>query len=382
MDLAILTGSTPFNKYLLGIYMMIECQHLSKKFEQTEALNNISFHIAKEECVSILGPSGCGKSTLLRIIAGLEVPDAGQVLLGEQTITNNTSVILPPEKRHFGIIFQDFALFPHLNIFDNIAYGLEGDKESQKKRVQELLSLVNLESKSHEMPHRLSGGEQQRVAVARALAPRPQLLLMDEPFSSLDHQLRVQLRREIKALLRHEKVASILVTHDQSEAISFSDRLLLMCDGNLIQQDAPQKVYHYPVNTWAASFMGAASFLPLSWKEGTLYGPLGKLSSEVTHTQDAHSLMVRPEDVKLTSVPIHDDQEGTRCKISNFVEFYGAFQVFEVEITSPNFPQIRLRVQDTSNALWHIGETVQVSLKKIQLFDADGNALTSQTEFS
>ena len=224
---------------------MIECRNIAKKYGTLTAVSDISLHLREQEFISILGPSGCGKSTLLRLIAGLEVPSAGQVFLQDKEISGK-KISLPPERRKFGMIFQDFALFPHLSVEDNVAFGVNGSASAKRQRVKELLKLVSLTHLAKKMPHQISGGEQQRIAVARALAPRPRLILMDEPFSNLDYQLRQQLRRDIRDILKHEGVATILVTHDQVEAITFSDRVLLMHDGKMVQSGTPEEIYQLP----------------------------------------------------------------------------------------------------------------------------------------
>ena len=207
-----------------------------------QALHGISIDIKDGELIVMVGPSGCGKSTLLRLIAGLEIPSKGKIMLENREISGE-KISMPPEDRKFSMIFQDFALFPHLRVEKNIAYGLSGSRSEKQKRVVELLKLVSLQHLASEMPHQISGGEQQRIAVARALAPRPRLILMDEPFSNLDYQFRLQLRREIREILKHEGVATILVTHDQVEAITFSERVLLMHKGKLVQAGTPVEIY-------------------------------------------------------------------------------------------------------------------------------------------
>ncbi|MDC0152377.1 ABC transporter ATP-binding protein, partial [Deltaproteobacteria bacterium] len=255
---------------------MIECRNLTKSYGVLEAVSDFSLHLEEHEFLSILGPSGCGKSTLLRLIAGLEVPSRGQVLLEKREISGE-KIILPPERRKFGMIFQDFALFPHLSIEKNIAYGVNGSRSEKQKRVVELLKLVSLQHLASKMPHQISGGEQQRIAVARALAPRPRLILMDEPFSNLDYQFRLQLRREIRGILKHEGVATILVTHDQVEAITFSERVLLMHKGKLVQAGTPEEIYQQPQTLWASSFVGEANHLSVEWEKKSLKSPFGFL---------------------------------------------------------------------------------------------------------
>ncbi|MDP6731081.1 MAG: ABC transporter ATP-binding protein, partial [SAR324 cluster bacterium] len=213
----------------------------------------------------------------LRLIAGLENPDRGTVSLFGTEISSPRRM-LPPEKRRFGMVFQDFALFPHMSVSANIAYGVRGSKAEKQSRVAELLELINLPHLAGQMPHQLSGGEQQRVAVARSLAPRPRLILLDEPFSNLDYQLRVKLRRDIRDLLRQQGVASLLVTHDQNEAITFSERMLLMNGGMLIQNGKPSEIYRYPKTLWAARFVGEANLLQVNHTEGDNRTPLGILN--------------------------------------------------------------------------------------------------------
>jgi len=295
---------------------MIECRNLTKSYGVLEAVSDFSLHLEEHEFLSILGPSGCGKSTLLRLIAGLEVPSRGQVLLEKREISGE-KIILPPERRKFGMIFQDFALFPHLSIEKNIAYGVNGSRSEKQKRVVELLKLISLQHLASKMPHQISGGEQQRIAVARALAPRPRLILMDEPFSNLDYQLRLQLRREIREILKHEGVATILVTHDQVEAITFSERVLLMHKGKLVQAGTPEEIYQQPQTLWASSFVGEANHLSVEWEKTSLKSPFGFLDVPAEIGKETRILMVRPEDFILASAP--DDEANGIVKTVNFL---------------------------------------------------------------
>ena len=241
---------------------LLECQSICKTFGDFTAVNEVNLKLAHQEFLVLLGPSGCGKTTILRMIAGLESLDAGKILLQNQLVSDPKSRV-SPEKRGLGLVFQNNSLFPHLNVAQNIGYGLHGSKPARQERVQEMLALVDLSDSSHKMPHMLSGGQQQRVAVARALAPSPKLLLLDEPFNSLDYQLRVQLRQDIRDVLKQEQVSVILVTHDQAEAYTFADRLAVVRQGKIAQAGHPAEIYHSPVNAWVASFVGEANFLPL-----------------------------------------------------------------------------------------------------------------------
>jgi ABC-type Fe3+/spermidine/putrescine transport system ATPase subunit len=230
---------------------MLRLETISKRYGTVQAVNNLSLELG-QETLALLGPSGCGKSTLLRLIAGLENVDEGRILLGERDLTR-----VAPQNRGFGMVFQDYALFPHLNVEKNIAFGLMNKAADQKhKRVGELLELVGLHSYEKRRIHQLSGGEQQRVALARALAPEPQVLLLDEPLSSLDQTLRETLKQELRRILSQVNIQAIYVTHDQGEAFALANRIAIMRQGKLIQVSAQSELYNHPANTWVARFLG------------------------------------------------------------------------------------------------------------------------------
>ena len=344
---------------------MIECRNLTKSYGVLEAVSDFSLHLEEHEFLSILGPSGCGKSTLLRLIAGLEVPSRGQVLLEKREISGE-KIILPPERRKFGMIFQDFALFPHLSIEKNIAYGVNGSRSEKQKRVVELLKLVSLQHLASKMPHQISGGEQQRIAVARALAPRPRLILMDEPFSNLDYQLRLQLRREIRGILKHEGVATILVTHDQVEAITFSERVLLMHKGKLVQAGTPEEIYQQPQTLWASSFVGEANHLSVEWEKTSLKSPFGFLDVPAEIGKETRILMVRPEDFILVSAP--DDEANGIVKT---VEFSGSTQTVGVELKSGE----KIQVSGSPHLLWNLEDPVKITAERYLCFNRSGDRL-------
>ncbi len=241
------------NKYL-------ELINLNKRYTQT-VLNEINFSVKYGELLCCLGPSGCGKSTMLHCIAGIEELNSGSILLEKQNITN-----LPPEKRNFGMVFQNYALFPNLTVEQNIAYGLRGKKWNTKnrlERVHELLSLISLDKYEKKYPFELSGGEQQRVALARALAPSPKLLLLDEPLSALDAKIRIRLGEELRNLQRQVGITTIMVTHDQQEALMISDRIVLMSKGNIEQIGTPEEIYQKPSTKFVTEFIGNMNFITL-----------------------------------------------------------------------------------------------------------------------
>jgi ABC-type Fe3+/spermidine/putrescine transport system ATPase subunit len=230
---------------------MLRLENISKSYSSVRAVENVSLELS-DETLALLGPSGCGKSTLLRIIAGLEQPDSGALFLGERDITN-----VPPQSRGFGMVFQDYALFPHLNVEKNIAFGLAGQSSDDKRRrVNALLELVGLTHYEKRRIHELSGGEQQRVALARALAPKPEILLLDEPLSNLDLTLRDTLKQELRSILSSLDIGAIYVTHDQGEAFALAQRIAVMKQGSIVQVAAQSELYNCPSNPWVARFLG------------------------------------------------------------------------------------------------------------------------------
>ena len=241
--------------------MSVRVTDVSKAFGLTRAVRGVSLEVSPGELVAVLGPSGCGKTTLLRLIAGFERPDGGTVTIGDSTVAG-AGFEVPPEKRRVGMVFQDYALFPHLTVERNVAFGLERRPRDERRALtQRTLELVGLQHRGGSYPHELSGGERQRVALARALAPEPEVVLLDEPFSNLDATLRAGLRREVELILREAGTSALLVTHDQEEALSLADRLAVMREGELVQVDSPEAVYGRPASRWAAQFVGEVNVL-------------------------------------------------------------------------------------------------------------------------
>lgn len=236
----------------------LELRHLSRSFGSVAAVNDASLDVDPGQFVSVLGPSGCGKTTLLRMVAGLVQPSAGEIWLDGSRIDQ-----LPPYRRSMGLVFQNYALFPHLSVRGNIAFGLEMRREGReeiRRRVGDVLDLVRMPALGDRRVRQLSGGQQQRVALARALVIRPNILLLDEPFSNVDAKLRVQLRSELSELQRKLQITTLFVTHDQSEAIALGDRLIVMHDGKIVQDGTPESVYDRPVSRFVAEFVGRANF--------------------------------------------------------------------------------------------------------------------------
>ncbi len=277
----------------------VELHQVSRFFGEVKAVCDLTFSIDEGEFFSLLGPSGCGKTTTLRLIAGLDRPDRGTVTIGEQVVANSR-VWVAPEKRGIGIVFQDYALFPHMTVYQNIAFGLKGYPRTEiGKRVAEMLTVVGLAGLGERYPHELSGGQCQRVALARSLAPSPRVILLDEPFSNLDADLREELRIETRRILKERGTTAILVTHDQEEAFSLSDRVGVLNQGKLEQVGTPAEVYHRPSSRFVADFVGKADFVSGVIEEGKVLSGIWvfPLNREQTIAGRDVDLMIRPDDV-------------------------------------------------------------------------------------
>ena len=301
--------------------MRLELRELSRSFDGTAAVDRLSLVVAAGRIGCLLGPSGSGKTTVLRAIAGFERPDSGEVLAGGERLSA-PGLWVPPERRRIGMVFQDYALFPHLDALANVAFGLRaGTPDSRRRRAIEMLELVGLAGECGKRPHELSGGQQQRVALARALAPRPRLVLLDEPFSNLDAEVRMELAQQVRAALLAEGATALLVTHDQREAFAIADEIGVLRAGRLEQWDAPWRLYHSPTTRFVADFVGEGTFI-----EGTVLGPgrvateLGIIEGQLTIDQPAGTsvdLLLRPDDV------IHDDASTLQAEVVERV-FRGA----------------------------------------------------------
>ena len=279
----------------------LRAEHIIKKFGKQTALNDVSFEIEDGEFVCVLGPSGCGKSTLLRVIAGLEDIESGKVEIGGRDVTGE-----PPSARNFGIVFQSYALFPNMTAEENVAYGLWNKRLSRDEiasRVSGALEMVGLLEQRKKYPQQLSGGQQQRVAIARAIVLKPEFLLLDEPLSALDAKVRVKLRRELRHIQQKLGITTIMVTHDQEEALSLADRVIVMNNSVIEQIDTPQKVYESPGSPFVADFVGTVNFV------------------------GGRSGAVRPESIRLSGEASEDSIPGRVCDI----EFRGSFYRVGVE---------------------------------------------------
>ncbi len=293
----------------------LKLDHVSKRFQDRSgsgvvlAVNDISLDIQAGEFVTLLGPSGCGKTTTLRMIAGFETPTEGRIILNGQEITYQA-----PNKRDMALVFQNYALFPHMSVFDNVAYGIQTrrlSKNALKEKVEEALKMMSLSGLEARRPNQLSGGQQQRVALARSLVTEPAILLFDEPLSNLDAKLRVQMRSEIHRLQRRLNITSVYVTHDQVEAMALSDRIVIMNNGRVEQMGKPEEIYRYPKTRFVADFIGRANFIETSIEatpdDNAAVEIFGRRVTGLTPLEANHAgratAMLRPEALSLRADP-------------------------------------------------------------------------------
>jgi iron(III) transport system ATP-binding protein len=313
---------------------VLSLQTVGKTFEPgVPVLQDISLRIEAGALVCLLGPSGCGKTTLLRLIAGFEEPDTGTIQLGGQPVSRPGHV-MAPEKRRVGMVFQDYALFPHMTVSQNILFGLFRRPASHcKRRLAELLAMVDLTGMAERYPHELSGGQQQRVALARALAPGPQLLLLDEPFSNLDVNLRRQLRQEMQEVLRRTDMTTVLVTHDQEEALSLADTLAILDQGRVVQHDTPEAIVQRPCTRFVAEFLALGHFLRGEIRDDCIVTEMGtiRLGPDLPTASDDHrqvEVLIPPECVTLC-----DNGRGARARVVQ-VTFQGTRKLYTVRLPS------------------------------------------------
>lgn len=313
----------------MSIPSRLTLKNVSHRFGNVEAVNDVSLSIDPGEIHCLLGPSGSGKSTLLRIISGLERQQEGSVLIDGQSVSDS-STHLPAEQRPVGFVFQDYALFPHLNAVGNVLFGMPNRRSGESRvKAKQLLADVGLSNRVNAMPHTLSGGEQQRVALARAMARTPKVMLLDEPFSGLDVQLRAELRDTTLRVLRSAGVATVMVTHDPSEAISCADQISVMHNGKAIQTGKPQDVYHQPSDERIAGTFGLFNHIPVEHRDGKSITPYGDLAA-VDVPNDAPAIFVRPEKLRIANSTTNNSE--TDCHIERVVT-EGATNLYELTAT-------------------------------------------------
>jgi len=276
----------------------LEIRNLTRSFDGRTVVDDVSLSVMPGQVTCLLGPSGCGKSTTLRMIAGVEMQDSGEIYV-DGTLICDTVFRVPPERRNIGLMFQDFALFPHLSVAENVAFGLKGPKDQQRARVAELLERVDLLRYIDSYPYELSGGEQQRVALARALAPRPPIMLMDEPFSGLDNRLRDGIRDDTLEILKEQDTAVLLVTHEPEEAMRMADEIALMRGGQIVQQGAPYNIYRAPVDKAAVAFFSDINVIRAKVQGALAQTPFGQFLAPGVPDGQEVEIVIRPHHMKV-----------------------------------------------------------------------------------
>ena len=309
----------------------IEIRNLNFFYGSYQGLKNINLDIEEKKVTAFIGPSGCGKSTVLRAICGFEHIKAGEIQLRDKVVSS-LSFHLPPNQRRVGMVFQDFALFPHLNVLDNIAFGLQHLPSQQRSSVaMEWLKRVSLSDKAEAYPHELSGGQQQRVALARAMAPEPDLILLDEPFSSLDIELRERLASEMREILKANNITALLVTHDQYESFAIADKIGVMSEGKVVQWNTPYELYHKPVNRYVADFIGRGVFVKgIVQPNNKVRIELGELQLDNDHSKDVGKeidVLLRADDIQ------HDDNSSLLAEVVRKT-FRGADFLYTLKLAS------------------------------------------------
>lgn len=339
--------------------MYLQLKNLYKKYQNNTVVNNFNIDVEKGELISILGPSGCGKTTTLRMIAGFIAPTSGEIFLSEEKITD-----YPPEIRPVSTVFQNYALFPHLTVYKNIEYGLRYplkvgkklDKKEKKERTQKMINLVNLKGLENRRIDQLSGGQQQRVALARSLVLEPKVLLLDEPLSNIDTKLRETVRNEIRKIQKKLGITMIFVTHDQEEAMSISDRIIVMNEGNIEQIGTPREIYTFPETVFVAEFIGKANIMEINKK----------------------SFIIRPENVNISYN--EKDNEKINNEIEKNVisgegkiigkEYQGSLTSYEIEVTDELFRKKKLNaVMISGKKEYETGQMVEYSIDKSNLYE-------------
>jgi multiple sugar transport system ATP-binding protein len=359
---------------------LIEIENLTKHFGEVVAVDHLDLQIEVAEFLTLLGPSGCGKTTVLRMIAGLEIPDEGEIRVGGQKVfASREGIFVPPAKRGVGLVFQSYALWPHMNVFENVAFGLQIqklDKRDLKNQVHSALNYMRLEGLGERYPQQLSGGQQQRVALARMLVTQPSIFLMDEPLSNLDAKLRMEMRTEIKRLHRESKATTIYVTHDQNEALTMSTKVAVMNKGVLQQVASPQEIYQRPSSLFVADFIGSPTinFIPgeiIKKPEGVFFAgePLTfPIPSRMGYINRRVVAAIRPEDIRINKEEQPNSVSG---------EVYAILPAGAEVILQVRRADVTLSIREIGETSLEVGDRVHLlfSLESMLLYDQESGML-------
>jgi iron(III) transport system ATP-binding protein len=348
------------------LMVIIEVKGIAKRYKKTVAVKSCDLQVASGKILALLGPSGSGKTTLLRLIAGFERPDEGLIVINGRTVVDvERSIWVSAEDRGVGMVFQDYALFPHLSVIQNVRFGMRNSSRAERsRRVEELLRLTELTHCGDRYTHQLSGGQQQRVALARALAPRPGVILLDEPFNGLDPDLRPQMRREVARILRQLGTAAILVTHDQEEALGMADQVAVIRNGELQQVGTPEDIYYWPSTAFVANFVGQADFIPGQVLGSRIHTELGIFPCSVELADGPAKLMIRHEAVNLKPAGVLATVEER--------EFLGGEILYRLRLPSG----ATIHLEQRQPVHWPLGHQVAVELHlpKVIVFPEPGSS--------
>jgi iron(III) transport system ATP-binding protein len=344
----------------------VDIRNITKYYGDVLAVDDVSIEIEKGELIGLLGPSGCGKTTLLRVMSGFLTPNQGSIYMGGRDVTQ-----MPPEKRPTSLVFQNYALFPHLSVFENIAFGLKVKKipmDQIRRDVKEILEVIDLQGIEDRSVSQLSGGQQQRIALARGLVMKPEVLLLDEPLCNLDAKLRVETRDHIKRIQKSLGITSVFVTHDQEEALSICDRIVIMKDGKVLQIGTPEEIYGQPTSKFAADFIGKSNLLNGGIEKDENGGNAFVLASgqklkieNDDHVSGNANVLIRPENIVIADVP--EESSGVNCIEGeiDYITYLGEVTYYRVAISKSE--HILTSVYGKNDRVWEIGSKVFLSWK-------------------
>jgi iron(III) transport system ATP-binding protein len=344
--------------------MILNVKNLHHSYGEIEALNNLSFSIKNSSIVSVLGPSGCGKTTLIRVIAGLESVQKGEIFI-EDTIVANNQLNTPPEKRPISYVFQDFALFPHMTVLENISFAA-GSRKNKKQLIDQVIQLAKVDNFLQKYPHSLSGGEQQRVALARSIAVQPKLLLLDEPFSDLDINLKREIIDDTLHLINSLESSALVVTHNAEEAMFLSDMIIVMDQGKIVQVGTPHQIYFHPVNQYVASLFGETNIFQTTVQNNQCNTPLGSI--EVNNLKDNQivNVVIRPEAIKLSQEKSPLLNPNTGVVVDS--KFLGNSAIIHMTVNDQFNQKHHIHSKVLGNFLPPAASSVSITLDKSHIF--------------